>query len=131
MEGNHKGGDPSIRNHLRTISRGQYSYAPFGQAANRRHLARGSGRSFKSYRLSSALNYGASRWQANTWPSFYARNPMLMRYMENMDYTDHLGMGVPMIMREVKKLSGKEPLLEERDGEFCLIFFPKRDKTDV
>jgi predicted HTH transcriptional regulator len=55
---------------------------------------------------------------------------MLMRYMENMDYTERLGMGVPMIIREVKKLSGKEPLLEERDGGFCHTLFPKRGQLD-
>jgi ATP-dependent DNA helicase RecG len=55
----------------------------------------------------------------------YARNPMLMRYMENMDYTDKLGIGVPMIMREVKRLAGKEPLLLEKDQEFWLTLFPR------
>ncbi len=55
----------------------------------------------------------------------YARNPMLMRYMENMDYTDRLGMGVPMIMQEVKRLAGKEPLLVEKDQEFWLTLFPR------
>jgi len=52
-----------------------------------------------------------------------ARNPMLVKYMENIRYMDRLGRGIPMILREMKRLGRREPLLEESDGEFVLILY--------
>lgn len=54
----------------------------------------------------------------------FARNPMLLRYMENLDYVDRLGMGIPMIIEQMMKRSGREPLLEEKGEEFSLVLFP-------
>lgn len=34
----------------------------------------------------------------------YARNPLLVRFMENLGYMDRLGRGLPMVYREAKQL---------------------------
>lgn len=34
----------------------------------------------------------------------YAKNPFLVKNMENMRYSDQLGRGIPMIMKTVKDL---------------------------
>jgi ATP-dependent DNA helicase RecG len=54
----------------------------------------------------------------------FARNPMLLRYMENLDYVDRLGRGIPMIIEQMVRKSGREPLLEEKGEEFWLVLFP-------
>ena len=41
----------------------------------------------------------------------YARNPFLVKYMENMRYIDHLGRGIPMILNKMKEAGAKEPIL--------------------
>lgn len=48
---------------------------------------------------------------------------MLVKYMENIRYMDRLGRGIPMILREMKRLGRCEPLLEESDEEFVLILY--------
>ncbi len=53
----------------------------------------------------------------------YARNPFLVKYMENMRYIDHLGRGIPMILKEMKEAGAKEPLLMEQGEEFVLIIY--------
>ena len=40
----------------------------------------------------------------------YARNPFLVKYMENMIYIDQLGRGTPMILKKMKEAGAKEPL---------------------
>ena len=52
-----------------------------------------------------------------------ARNPMLVKYMENIRYMDRLGRGIPMILREMKQMGRREPLLEESDEEFVLRLY--------
>jgi ATP-dependent DNA helicase RecG len=54
----------------------------------------------------------------------FARNPMLLRYMENLDYVDRLGRGIPMIIEQMVRKSGREPFLEEKGEEFWLVLFP-------
>ncbi|MBU3175399.1 putative DNA binding domain-containing protein [Clostridium estertheticum] len=53
----------------------------------------------------------------------YARNPFLVKYMENMRYIDQLGRGIPMILKTMKNKGTREPLLEEVGEEFILTVF--------
>ena len=53
----------------------------------------------------------------------YARNPFLVKYMENMRYIDQLGRGIPMILKKMKEVGAKEPLLMEQGEEFILIIY--------
>lgn len=53
----------------------------------------------------------------------FSRNPFLLKYMENLRYMDHLGRGIPMIIRQMKSRVGKEPGLEERGEEFILTLY--------
>ncbi|URZ04955.1 RNA-binding domain-containing protein [Clostridium felsineum] len=53
----------------------------------------------------------------------YARNPFLVKYMENMRYIDQLGRGIPMIMKSMKDLGAKEPLLYEIGEEFVIKIY--------
>ena len=53
----------------------------------------------------------------------YARNPFLVKYMENLRYIDQLGRGVPMIMKSMKEVGAKEPLLQELGEEFILTLY--------
>lgn len=57
----------------------------------------------------------------------YARNPFLVKYMENLRYIDQLGRGVPMILHKMRDLEAKEPLMIEDGEEFILtIYKPDR-----
>jgi ATP-dependent DNA helicase RecG len=54
-----------------------------------------------------------------------ARNPILLKFMQTYRYADQLGRGIPMIMRAVKKMSGFDLELKERDEEFWVVLrFP-------
>ncbi|MEW6300949.1 MAG: ATP-binding protein [Thermodesulfobacteriota bacterium] len=53
----------------------------------------------------------------------FARNPMLLRYMENLDYVDRLGLGIPMIIERMLQASGREPDLVEKGEEFWLVLY--------
>lgn len=53
----------------------------------------------------------------------YARNPFLVKYMENMRYIDQLGRGIPMILKTMKDLGAKEPSLREVGEEFILTIY--------
>jgi ATP-dependent DNA helicase RecG len=53
----------------------------------------------------------------------YARNPFLVKYMENMRYIDQLGRGIPMIFKKMKELGAKPPLMKEEGEEFVLTVF--------
>ena len=53
----------------------------------------------------------------------YARNPFLVKYMENMRYIDQLGRGVPMLIKKMKEKGAREPLLVEQGEEFFLIIY--------
>jgi ATP-dependent DNA helicase RecG len=52
-----------------------------------------------------------------------ARNPFLVKYMENLRYIDQLGRGIPMIFSAMKKMGAKEPLLMEQGEEFVLVLY--------
>jgi ATP-dependent DNA helicase RecG len=53
----------------------------------------------------------------------YARNPFLVKYMENLRYIDQLGRGIPMIIKNMTALGAKEPLLKEEGEEFVLTIY--------
>ncbi|MDI3311376.1 MAG: putative DNA binding domain-containing protein, partial [Thermoanaerobacterium sp.] len=53
----------------------------------------------------------------------YARNPFLVKYMENMRYIDQLGRGIPMILKKMNELGAREPLLMEQGEEFILTIY--------
>jgi len=47
----------------------------------------------------------------------FARNPILMRFMENLGYVDKLGRGLPMVWQEARKLN-QTVQFEESGEEF-------------
>ena len=53
----------------------------------------------------------------------FARNPFLVKYMENMRYIDQLGRGIPMIIKSMLSFSCKEPTLTELGEEFILTLY--------
>ena len=53
----------------------------------------------------------------------FARNPFLVKYMENMRYIDQLGRGIPMIIKKMKSITDIEPKLEEVGEEFILTIY--------
>ena len=50
----------------------------------------------------------------------FARNPILVRLMENLGYVDKLGRGLPMVCQEAKKL-GFGVRFEESGEEFRVL----------
>lgn len=53
----------------------------------------------------------------------FARNPFLVKYMENLRYIDQLGRGIPMIFKTMKETGAKEPYLQESGEEFILTIY--------
>lgn len=45
----------------------------------------------------------------------YARNPVIVKFMENLRYIDRLGRGLPMVWREMQKLGGSVEFKELGD----------------
>jgi ATP-dependent DNA helicase RecG len=54
------------------------------------------------------------------------RNPLIVKFMENLRYLDGLGRGVPMIFREMKRLNAPMPqiLADESQVKLVLYFAP-------
>ena len=52
----------------------------------------------------------------------YARNPIILKFMENFRYIDRLGRGIPMIIDEVKK-ANKKIEFKEIGEEFKVILY--------
>jgi ATP-dependent DNA helicase RecG len=54
------------------------------------------------------------------------RNPLVVKFMENLRYIDGLGRGVPMIFREMKRLGAKTPeiMAEETQLKIVIYFAP-------
>jgi len=50
----------------------------------------------------------------------FARNPLLLRLMENLGYVGRLGRGLPMVVREAVKL-GLAVQFEEARGAFRVV----------
>ncbi|SMC29402.1 Putative ATP-dependent DNA helicase recG C-terminal [Clostridium acidisoli DSM 12555] len=53
----------------------------------------------------------------------YATNPFLVKYMENMRYTDQFGRGIPMIFKSMKDIGAMEPELKEIGEEFIITIY--------
>jgi ATP-dependent DNA helicase RecG len=58
----------------------------------------------------------------------YARNPILVRFMENLGYVDKLGRGLPMVCRAAKKL-GTNVEFQESGDEFRVTLPLKQGAT--
>jgi ATP-dependent DNA helicase RecG len=52
----------------------------------------------------------------------YAVNPVIVKFMENLNYMDKLGRGLPMVCLEAKKL-GKEVIFQEIGEEFKVVLY--------
>jgi len=50
----------------------------------------------------------------------FARNPVLVRLMENLGYVDRLGRGPPMVWQEARKL-GQQVQFIESGEEFKVV----------
>ena len=50
----------------------------------------------------------------------FARNPLLVRLMENLGYMDRLGRGLPMVCQEARKLN-KAVTFEETGEMFRVV----------
>ncbi|MCK5717941.1 MAG: hypothetical protein KAH77_10670 [Thiomargarita sp.] len=50
----------------------------------------------------------------------YAINPILIKFMDNLRYIEHLGRGLPMVYQEIRKLGG-EVIFKELGDEFRVI----------
>lgn len=56
------------------------------------------------------------------------RNPLIVSYLAKMGYMTQIGTGIPRMIRLLKKHTGKEPDLDERDQEFVVrIWRPDLD----
>ncbi|MFQ5788322.1 MAG: ATP-binding protein, partial [Thermodesulfobacteriota bacterium] len=52
-----------------------------------------------------------------------ARNPFLVKYLQNYQYIDQIGSGIPMILKQMKIMGVQEPILKEEGEEFILVLF--------
>lgn len=52
-----------------------------------------------------------------------ARNPFIVKYLQNFRYIDNIGSGIPMILKKMETLGAPEPLLKEDGEEFILTLF--------
>lgn len=53
------------------------------------------------------------------------RNPLLMKFLQDYHYVEKLGRGIPMVVREMKKLGGREPDFRESGEEFIVTLYRK------
>jgi ATP-dependent DNA helicase RecG len=51
------------------------------------------------------------------------RNPLIVKFMENLRYLDGLGRGVPMIFREMKRLNAPVPEIVADESQVKLIIY--------
>ena len=55
------------------------------------------------------------------------RNPIIAKFINDYRLTEGMGRGIPMIMREMKKIAGREPKIEIIGEETILtIYFPEK-----
>ncbi len=55
------------------------------------------------------------------------RNPVIVKFINDYHLAEGMGRGIPMIIKEVNKISGKEPKIEILENETNLIiYFPER-----
>lgn len=53
------------------------------------------------------------------------RNPLLMKFLQDYHFVEKLGRGIPMVVREMKKLGGREPDFQESGEEFSVTLYRK------
>ena len=53
------------------------------------------------------------------------RNPILMKFMQDYHFVEKIGRGIPMVFREMKKLTNREPDLVESGEEFIVTLYRK------
>ena len=51
------------------------------------------------------------------------RNPLMVKFMENMRCLDGLGRGVPMIFREMRKIQAPTPEILASDSQVKVVLF--------
>jgi ATP-dependent DNA helicase RecG len=51
------------------------------------------------------------------------RNPILMKFLQDYHFVEKLGRGIPMVVREMKKLGGREPDFVESGEEFIVTLY--------
>jgi ATP-dependent DNA helicase RecG len=51
------------------------------------------------------------------------RNPLLMKFLQDYHYVEKLGRGIPMVVREMKKLGVREPDFHESGEEFIVTLY--------
>jgi ATP-dependent DNA helicase RecG len=56
------------------------------------------------------------------------RNPILMKFMQDYHFVEKLGRGIPMVFREMKKISAREPELAESGEEFIVTLYRGRSR---
>lgn len=62
----------------------------------------------------------------------YARNPVIVRFLQHFGYVEDIGLGVPnKIIKLMKEHSGKEPELREIGEEFIVTLFPAEPKEKI
>lgn len=54
----------------------------------------------------------------------YARNPVIVKFMENLRYIDRLGRGIPMVCRKVQRIGGQVEFKEIGEEFKVTIPFP-------
>lgn len=60
----------------------------------------------------------------------YARNPILVRLMENLGYVDKLGRGLPMVWQEARKLDQQVEFIESGEEFRVILPLPQTYKAD-
>ncbi|MDI6730032.1 MAG: ATP-binding protein [Candidatus Altarchaeum sp.] len=59
------------------------------------------------------------------------RNPIIVRFINDYHLAEGMGRGIPMIIKETNKISGKKPKIEILENETNLIiYFPKRKQEN-
>lgn len=51
------------------------------------------------------------------------RNPLIVKFMENLRYLDGLGRGVPMIFREMRRLKAPAPEIIASESQVKLVIY--------
>jgi len=51
------------------------------------------------------------------------RNPILMKFLQDYHFVEKLGRGIPMVVREMKKLGVREPDFQESGEEFFVTLY--------
>ncbi|HMP29279.1 MAG TPA: ATP-binding protein, partial [Saprospiraceae bacterium] len=55
----------------------------------------------------------------------YSRNPVIVKFMENLRYIDQLGRGIPLVIKEISQKGGKIDFQEIGEEFVVIVYFPK------